>query len=158
MLVRIGVIVFLLVAGIPIGLCAWTESNDRFQIHVKVFKDTEKPSVSVESDIVVAKDGRIKYFSGGAVPAEPAAKGRRFGTQIDGTLSDDGKQLALTIKCSSPIQSADGKPKVIVGESIDLQTAVVPGVKTQLHCGGDRWCEVTVEGITPDNPRLNESK
>jgi hypothetical protein len=158
MLVRIGVIAFLLIAGIPMGLSAWTESKDRFQIHIKVFKDAEKPSVSVDSAIVVTKDGRIQYFSGGEAPAEPPAKGRRFGTQIDGTLSDDGKQLALTIKCSSPVHSADGEPKVIVGESIDLQTAVVPGMKTRLHCGGDRWCEITVEGIAPDNPRPNESK
>jgi len=41
---------------------------------------------------------------------------------------------------------------VIVSESIELQTAVVPGVKTQLHCGGDRWCEVTVDSIAPDKP------
>jgi len=46
MLVRVGVIVFLLVAGIPMGLCAWTESKDCFQIRVKVFKDADNPRVA----------------------------------------------------------------------------------------------------------------
>jgi hypothetical protein len=151
---RIAALALLLLAGIPLAARAWSKPNHQIFLTVQVIEETgdSKPARHIDQTILVDKDGAFSSFSGGEWPEEKLMAARRFGTRISGSINYDSRQIDINLDFSSrvfPDGSVDTESRVILGQYIDIQTKLTPGVTSRLHCGGQFWCELTLQ-TSPD--------